>query len=136
MGGAPGADLVEAVVGLDPAHSAGLGAHDDRVRAGVAARHVADAVDQVAVGDARGDEQGLVGADQVVGVEDLVDIEAGLGGAAALLVQPLRLPVQGAEIHRLHGLLGHGLGAAVADDGEAGEIEVIEDLLELQQLSE
>lgn len=41
------------------------------------------AIEQIAVGDARGDEVAVVTGDEVVGVEHLVDVEAGLGGGFA-----------------------------------------------------
>ena len=61
--------LVEPVAGVDEAHRARPGAHDERLGAG-AARLEADALQELAVGDAGGGEEAVVALDEVVGGED------------------------------------------------------------------
>src|SRR3954454_14953168 len=62
--------------GLHSPHGAGAGAHHQRLGGRVAVVQIADAVEQVAVGDARRGEEDVVAADQVVGVEHPLEVVA------------------------------------------------------------
>src|SRR5829696_193826 len=71
------ADLVGRVVGGDPSHGAGAGAHYDRLRLDPSAAD-AHAAEERAAGDAgRGDED-VVARDEVVGRQHAVDVVAGV----------------------------------------------------------
>src|SRR5215208_5233913 len=88
----PGAyDLTQlgAIVGrLDTAHRAGAGAHHQGLGRGVTVVQVADAVEQVAVGDAGGREEDVVAGNQIVGVENPAQVVPGVLCGRALVVIP------------------------------------------------
>src|ERR1044072_5080369 len=73
------------MAGLDPAHRARARAHHQRFGAGAGAA-VANALQDVAVGDAAGGEEDVVAGAEVVGCEDPVEVVAGVDRGAALLV--------------------------------------------------
>src|SRR4051794_187212 len=80
-----GAQLVEPVLAVDVADGAALRPHDERVRVR-AARAVADAVEQLAVCHARGDEEDVVAAHELLGGQHPAEVVTGVDGAAALRV--------------------------------------------------
>ena len=67
------------MAGVDLAGGAGLGAHRQGLGEGAAAVE-ADAAQQLAVGDAGGGEEHVVAPDQVVDVQDLLQVVAGVEG--------------------------------------------------------
>ena len=73
------------MAGLDAADGARARAHDQRLggRAGAA---VADALEDVAVGDAGGGEEDVLAGAEVVGGEDAVEVVAGVDRRLALAV--------------------------------------------------
>src|ERR687886_686737 len=82
--GAVGPQLAEPVVALDDADRAALGAHHERVSAG-AAGAVADAAQELAVGDPGGDEEDVVAPDEVVRAEHPVEVVPGVQRPSLLL---------------------------------------------------
>src|ERR687898_2836602 len=80
------AQLRAVVARLDAPDGAGSGAHDERLGARSATALVADALEDVAVRDARGGEEDVLPADEVVVREHAAQVVAGRLGARALLV--------------------------------------------------
>src|SRR3954454_3245711 len=76
------AQLLHAVCGLQRAHRARLGAHHERVRAGTAVL-VADAAQQVDVGDTGRREERGVPTDEIVQQQHTVEVVAGVDRAPA-----------------------------------------------------
>src|SRR5699024_9022121 len=70
------------VLGEDLSDGARLRPHDQRMSGDMTALEL-HSVEQVAVRDAGGYEVAVVAGDEVVGVEDLIDVEAGRGGGFA-----------------------------------------------------
>src|SRR4051794_19339148 len=77
--------LLQPVTGVDAAHGARLRPHHQRLCGGTAAV-VADAPQELAVGDAGGREEAVVAGHEVVGGEHLVEVVAALDGGGALAV--------------------------------------------------
>ena len=93
---AVGAQLPQGVLAADRADRAGPGAHDERV-GGRAARLVADAGHQLAVGDAGGGEEAVVRRDQVVGGEHPVEVVPGVERLAPLGLVPAARACRGSR---------------------------------------
>ena len=97
---------------LDAADGAGAGAHHQRF-GGRAFAAVADALEDVAVGDAGGGEEDVLAGAEVVGCEDLVEVVAGVDRGAPLLVVARPEPSQELAAHRLQRRRReHALGGA------------------------
>src|SRR5690625_4331068 len=77
--------LLQPVHAADLADGAATRAHDDRLRRGCS-RSKTYALHQLAVGDARGDEEAVVAGYEVVGRQHAVEVVAGGGGALAPLL--------------------------------------------------
>src|SRR5918994_7449196 len=95
-------DLPElrAIVGrLHPADRSGAGTHHQRLGRRVPVVAVADAIEQVAVGDAGRGEEDVVPPDQVVGVEYPVEVVAGVDRRPSLLVVTRPEPTEDPAAH-------------------------------------
>src|SRR4029077_9645156 len=79
------AELAPVVGRLHAAHGAGAGAHHQRF-GGCAFAAVANALEDVAVGDAGGGEEDVLARAEVVGCEDLPEVVALVDRGAALVV--------------------------------------------------
>src|SRR5260221_11146130 len=73
------------MAGLDTTHGARTGAHHERFGAGAGAA-VADALQDVAVGNTAGGEEDIIARAEVIRREDAVEIVAGIDRRAALPV--------------------------------------------------
>src|SRR5689334_16305976 len=106
------AELAAVVARVDAAHGAGAGAHHQRFGGG-AGPAVADALEDVAVGDTGGGEEDVLAGAEVVGGEDLVEVVAGVEGSRALLIVARPEAAEQLPAHRLQGGGGdHALGRA------------------------
>src|SRR5581483_1215208 len=101
----------------DTADGARLGAHDEGFGGG-AAGVVVDALEELAVRDAGGGEEGVVGGAEIVGGEDLLEVVALVDGGLALLVVPGPQPALHLAAHALQGGGGDDAFGRAADAEE------------------
>ncbi len=100
------------MTGVHAAHGAGAGAHHQRLGGGTVAA-VANALEDVAVGDAGGGEEDVLAGAEVVGGEHAVEVVAGVDRRLALTVIARPEAAEQLPTHRLQGGGGeHALGRA------------------------
>ena len=112
--------LGQGVAGVDFAQRPRLGAHDQRLRGGPELV-VLHALQQLAVGDARGGEEAVVPLDEVVGRQHGVERVPGLEGGGPLLLVARVEPALEFRAHALERRGGdHALGRAPDAEEDVG----------------
>src|SRR5690606_19826010 len=92
--------LLESVLGLDEPDGARPRAHHERLGGGPALL-VADALQQLPIGDAGCGEEAVVASHQTIGVQDLVEVVTGVDGRLALGVVTRPQPTLDGAAHGL-----------------------------------